>query len=438
MLNPNLEYLYALNREDVKLDLSVTKMFSSMIGNPEKDFSAFHVAGTNGKGSITSFIYNMLQQHTPAGMYISPHLVKFNERIMADDSFIEDEYISRFIQQHMPEIENLKITDRNPTFFEVTTAMAFKYFSDRHVRTASVEVGLGGRLDSTNIVEPEVSIIANIGYDHFDKLGCSLTSIAYEKAGIIKRNVPVILLDDKDEVVKTVSRAADLNDSRLIRVSSVSSVIDLRTWETGMSFVLKTPVDTYEIKTSMIGEFQIRNITAAVLAIENGKSMSLDRTAIERGIFQARWPARMEIIRNNPPVMVDCAHNPPAAHALVSAFKKFTKIKPTLIIGMLEDKDFFSYLRVIHDLSDDVIITTPQDTPRAMPAEELGKVAAQVFKNVRVIADPIEAYEYATANSSYVLVAGSMYLVGYIKMLEKSSIMPFDRHTDFQASKITN
>ena len=437
MSNPNLEYLYALNREGVKLDLSVTKMFSSMIGNPEKDFSAFHVAGTNGKGSITSFIYNVIQQHTPAGMYISPHLVTFNERIMADDSFIDDEYISKFIQQHMPEIENLKLTDRNPTFFEVTTAMAFKYFSDRHVRTASVEVGLGGRLDSTNIVEPEVSIIANIGYDHFDKLGCSLTSIAYEKAGIIKKNVPVILLDDKDEVVKTVSRVADLNDSKLIRVSGVSSVLDLRTSETGMSFVLKTPVDTYEIKTSMIGEFQVRNIAAAVLAIENGKSMSPDRMTIERGISQARWPARMEIIRNNPPVMVDCAHNPPAAHALVSSFKKFTKIKPTLIIGMLEDKDFFSYLKIIHDLSDDLIITTPQDTPRAMPAEKLGKVATQMFKNVKVIADPTEAYEYATANSSYVLVAGSMYLVGYIKMLEKSSIMPFDRHTDFQTAKIT-
>ena len=257
------------------------------------------------------------------------------------------------------------------------------------------------------------------------------------KAGIIKKNVPVILLDDKDEVVKTVSRVADLNDSKLIRVSGVSSVFDLRTWETGMSFVLKTPVDTYEIKTSMIGEFQVRNIAAAVLAIENGKSMSPDRMTIERGISQARWPARMEIIRNNPPVMVDCAHNPPAAHALVSSFKKFTKIKPTLIIGMLEDKDFFSYLKIIHDLSDDLIITTPQDTPRAMPAEKLGKVATQMFKNVKVIADPIEAYEYATANSSYVLVAGSMYLVGYIKMLEKSSIMPFDRHTDFQTAKIT-
>ncbi|MHB1709004.1 MAG: bifunctional folylpolyglutamate synthase/dihydrofolate synthase [Thermoplasmataceae archaeon] len=438
MPNQNLEYLYALNREGVKLDLSVTKMFSSMIDNPERDFSAFHVAGTNGKGSITSFIYNILQQHAPTGMYISPHLVNFNERIMADDSFIEDEYISKFIQLHMPKIENLKLTDRNPTFFEVTTAMAFKYFSDRHVRTASVEVGLGGRLDSTNIVEPEVSIIANIGYDHFDKLGCSLTSIAYEKAGIIKRNVPVILLDDKDEVVKTVSRVADLNDSRLIRVSGASSVIDLRTWETGMSFVLKTPVDEYEIKTPLIGEFQVRNIAAAVLALENGKSVSPNRVTIERGISQARWPARMEIIRDNPPVMVDCAHNPPAAHALVSSFKKFIKTKPTLIIGMLEDKDFFSYLRVIRDLSDDVIITTPQDTPRAMPAEELGKVAAQVFKNVKVIADPIEAYEYAIANSSYVLVTGSMYLVGYIKMLEKSSIMPFDRHTDFQIAKITN
>ena len=427
MLNPNLEYLYGLNREGMKLDLNVTRTFAEMNGNPERDFSAFHVAGTNGKGSITSFIYNVSQQYTPTGMYISPHLVKFNERIIADDVFIEDDYISNFIEMHMLEIENLKLSERNPTFFEVTTVMALKYFSDRRVKVASVEVGLGGRLDSTNIVEPEVSIIANIGYDHFDKLGCSLTSIAYEKAGIIKKGVPTILLDDKEEVVRTVSRVADLKNSRLIRVSEASSVHSIKTWETGMSFVLKTPMDTYELKTSMIGDFQIRNIAAAVLAIENGKTLTADKSLIERGVSQTRWPARMEIIRNDPPVMVDCAHNPPAAHALVSSFKKFIKVRPMLIIGMLEDKDFFSYLRIIHELSDDVIITTPQDTPRAMSADDLGKVALQVFKNVKVISNPVEAYEYAIANSDYVLVAGSMYLVGYIKMLENSSILPFNR-----------
>ncbi|QRF74696.1 bifunctional folylpolyglutamate synthase/ dihydrofolate synthase [Thermoplasmatales archaeon] len=428
MLNPNLEYLYALNREGIKLDLSVTREFSSMIGNPEKDFSAFHVAGTNGKGSITSFVYNVLQQHTPAGIYISPHLVKFNERIMADDTFIEDSYISNFIQKHMAEIEYLKLSDRNPTFFEVTTAMAFRYFSDRNVKVASIEVGLGGRLDSTNIVNPEVSIIANIGYDHSDKLGCSLTSIAYEKAGIIKDGIPTILLDDKEEVVRTVSRVADLKTSRLIRVSKASSVKNLRITGNGMSFVLKTPANTYELNTSTIGDFQVRNIAAAILAIENGNTVSADKSTIERGISQARWPARMEIIRNDPTVMVDCAHNPPAAHALVSSFKRFINVKPRLVIGMLEDKDFFSYLRIIRELSDDIIITTPQDTPRAMAADDLGKVAGQVFDKVKVIPDPSEAYKYAIDNSDYVLIAGSMYLVGYIKMLENSSIMPFDRN----------
>lgn len=427
MSYPNLEYLYGLNREGIKLDLSITRMFSGMLGNPDRDFGSFHIAGTNGKGSITSFIYNISQQSVPTGMYTSPHLVKFNERILADDRFVSDEYITEFMKLQETEIESLKISGRNPTFFEVTTVMAFKYFSDSRVRMASVEVGLGGRLDSTNIIHPEVSIISNIGYDHSDKLGCSLTSIAYEKAGIIKENVPVILLDDKDEVVRTVRSVAEKRGSRLVRVSRSTEVSSIHVNDSGTSFSLKTPRDKYEIFTPLIGDFQIMNIATSVLAVENCSSITPDRTMIEQGISQTRWPARMEIIRRNPMVMVDCAHNPPAAHALVSSFKKFVGKKPLLLVGMLEDKDTFSFLTTIRELSDTIVITTPQDTPRALPAEILAKTARQIFSSVRAIPDPVEAYEFARSASDYVLIAGSMYLVGFIKMLENSPVLPFDR-----------
>lgn len=427
MSSLNLDYLFGLNREGIKLDLSISRMFSDMLGSPDRDFTSFHVAGTNGKGSITSFIYNVLQQSNPSGMYTSPHLIKFNERIVVNDHFVEDEYISSFMDTYVPKIENLKLTDRNPTFFEVTTIMAFKYFSDHRVKSGSVEVGLGGRLDSTNIIRPEVSVISNVGYDHSDKLGCSLTSIAYEKAGIIKEGVPVVLLDDKPEVVKTVSNVANMRKTQLVRVSKTSEVSSLRCDNEGISFVLTTPVDRYEISTPLIGDFQIKNIAASVLAVENAKSVQYDRSIIEKGIRQSRWPARMEVIRTSPTVMVDCAHNPPAAHSLVSSFRKFIGKKPTLVIGMLEDKDTFSFLSTIRELTDSIIITTPQDTPRAMPAKELAKVARQIFPNVKTIPEPADAYEYALKDSDYVLVAGSMYLVGYIKMLEHSTVLPFDR-----------
>ncbi|MEM0155143.1 MAG: folylpolyglutamate synthase/dihydrofolate synthase family protein [Thermoplasmataceae archaeon] len=424
---PNLEYLYGLNREGIKLDLSITRMFSDLLGSPDLDFGSLHIAGTNGKGSITSFIYNIFQQAVPSGMYTSPHLVKFNERILADDRFVSDDYINLFMKKHESEIENLKALGRNPTFFEVTTVMAFKYFSDKKVKMASVEVGLGGRLDSTNIIHPEVSIISNIGYDHSDKLGCSLTSIAYEKAGIIKEKVPVILLDDKNEVVRTVKSVAEKRGSRLIRVSKVTEISSVQVNDSGTRFSLKTPQDNYEIFTPLIGDFQIRNIATSVLAVENGSSITPNRNLIERGISQTRWPARMEIIRRDPTVMVDCAHNPPAAHALVTSFRKHVGKKPLLLVGMLEDKDVFSFLTTIRYLSDTIVITTPQDTPRALPAESLSKTARQIFPSVKVISDPKEAYEYARSASDYVLIAGSMYLVGFIKMLENSPVLPFER-----------
>ena len=164
MIEETLDYLYGLKREGIKLDLEATREFANHLGNPEKNFKNIHVAGTNGKGSISSYTYNILRQKYDTGLYTSPHLIDFNERFIFNKEMISNDYIASFINENRKYIEELGIKKRNPTFFETTTVMAFKYFSDKKADYASVEVGLGGRLDSTNIVNPEISIICQIGY----------------------------------------------------------------------------------------------------------------------------------------------------------------------------------------------------------------------------------------------------------------------------------
>lgn len=409
----------------MKFDLDIMKSFSEAVGHPERKFRTIHVAGTNGKGSTSAVIYNILRQSRPTGLYTSPHLVKFNERIILDREQIGDSYIIDFIRENREKIMELSRSNRNPTFFEATTMMAFQYFADRGAEYASVEVGLGGRLDSTNIVMPEISVITQVGYEHADKLGCSLTSISTEKGGIIKEGVPVVLLDEKPEVVKTVEKLSSLRNSRLIKVGEESSISSLTMDEYGTSFELRTPMDSYNLKTNMLGEFQAGNIATAVLAVENSGVTGIGKKEIEKGIMETRWPGRLEIISDSPKVVLDSSHNPPAATTLVRSFKKIFSGKPLLVVGMLTDKDSYSYLSSIKSLSDEIIFTSPKEEKRAWDPEKIDRLYGDKFRDHMVIKDPIEAYEYATAKSNFVLVTGSMYLVGLIKEYKEGNVMPF-------------
>jgi len=424
MIEETLNYLYNLKREGIKLDLDATKDFALHLNNPQNNFKSIHIAGTNGKGSISSYIYNILRQRYNTGLYTSPHLIDFNERIIFNKEMISDEYISNFINENRNYIENLGIEKRNPTFFETTTVMAFKYFSDKKSDYASIEVGLGGRLDSTNIINPEVSVIGQIGYEHYQRLGCSLTSIAYEKGGIIKENKPVVLLDNKPEVVKEIKKLSDIRNSKLILIDNYCKINDLTYDISGLSFTLKTDYDEYNIKTVNSGLFQIKNIEAAISAIELLDN-NINKRDIEKGINESRWAARFEVVSKDPLVIMDSSHNPPAANALVKSFKKIVNKKPLLVIGMLSDKDFFSYFSIISELSDNLILTTPDEPERSMNPYEIEKYVNKLFKNIKVIDDPVKAYNYAIKNSSCVLVTGSMYLVGLLKKHIKSPVMPF-------------
>lgn len=425
MLSPEIKYLYGLYREGIKMDLSATRDFSRLLGNPQDSFMSFHVAGTNGKGSTSAYIYNILMERESAGLYTSPHLIRFNERIIAGRGPIGDDEIISFIRENRPIIEELSATNRNPTFFEASTVMAFDYFSRKKLKYASIEVGLGGRLDSTNILDPEVSVITQVGYEHADKLGCSLTSIAGEKAGIVKKGKPVILGDTKREVIDTVRRIAEARGSPFLHAPSVCSITELEQDINGSRFTLSTPANQYRIVTSMIGRFQPGNISTAVLAMENSGVGGMDKGRIEAGIARTRWPGRMDVIRKNPTVMVDGAHNPPAANALRLSMQDMGAEAPTLLLGMLSDKDAYSFLRIMRKISPRAIFTTPDEPARAIPASRLAKMAQGLFEDYEVIDDPLEAYDRAVDKSEFVLVAGSLYLVGAIMEKERAPVMPY-------------
>lgn len=425
-MEPELDFLYGLMREGIKLDLGVMREFAELTGHPEDSFKIFHVAGTNGKGSTASFIYNILRQKHGTGLYTSPHLVKFNERIVYNLDQIDNGYIREFVRKYKDVILDLAKSNRNPTFFETTTMLALDFFSKKRADFGVLEVGLGGRLDSTNVVKPAVSVITQIGYEHADKLGCSLTSIATEKGGIIKEGVPVVLSDGKPEVVKTIKSIASVRNSRLILAGTESRVTDLNLTEEGLSFSLKTSRDTYEVRSPLLGEFQVSNMSTAVVALENCDSAEFTTKDVEKGIREARWPARVEVIRTEPKVVLDSSHNPPAALSLVNTFRKVFRDKPLLVVGMLSDKDAYSYLSVLKNLSDEIIFTSPHEEKRAMDPEKLDRLYGDMFEKHLAIKDPEEAYGHALEKSPLILVTGSMYLVGFIKELEDGKVMPYD------------
>ena len=421
----DLEFLYSLKREGVKLDLDIMREFAPRLGNPQNKFKSFHIAGTNAKGSVSSFIYNIFRQRYSTGLYTSPHLVKFNERILVDKDFITNEYMETFMSKYLPVIIDLMKTRRNPTFFETTTLMAFDYFSSKKIEYGSIEVGLGGRLDSTNIINPEVSVICNIGYDHFDRLGCTLESIAYEKGGIIKDGKPVVLSDQKEEVVRTIRRISDLKNSRLFELSENSTASNVNQGIDGISFELEGMLDNYDIESRMLGSHQVKNIQTAILAAEVSGVDKIGRKEIEKGIREAIWPARMEIVSREPFVLVDCAHNPPAARALVTSYKKIFNEKTALLIGMLNDKDWYTFAHTISEIADEVIFTRPDEPERSLDPQEFSRYCGPFFKKSVIIQDIKEAYEYALQHYDRILVTGSIYLVGKIKEFTGSSLYPY-------------
>ena len=403
-----LDYLYGLKKFGSKLRLEEMEKLVSVLDHPQKKFKSIHIAGTNGKGSTSAFLAQILQEAGyKVGLYTSPHLVNFNERIKINGKDISGQKIVELSETIKKKVEENKI---DTTFFEFTTAMAFQYFADEQVDFAVVEVGLGGRLDATSVIDPEICVITNISLEHTRVLGETKEEIANEKAAIIKEN-KIVVTAEIDEVVLDIFNSVcnQKNSSLMVLDKELKFKIEDSSFNEQNFSVTGKINDTFSIK--MLGEYQIKNACLALLVADLLK-ISIDK--IKLGLLNTFWAGRLQILQKNPLVMVDGAHNLEGIKNLVKFVKKIDR-KKILVLGIAEDKKLEEMVSLLVPLFDQIIITEGNFKPT--PVEKLNEVVLKYNQNVKMIQDSKEAVKEALklANEDdFVLVSGSLYLVGDI------------------------
>ncbi len=413
---PEIEYIYNLRRFGMKLDLSVMKEFAELRNNPQNRFKSVHIAGTNGKGSVAAAIYSILRRNYSVGLYTSPHLVRYSERIIVDDEEIEENYIVNFVRELKPLIERMAKDNRNPTFFEVTTMLAFEYFSHKNVDFGVLEVGLGGRLDATNIVVPEIAGIVTIDLDHTHILGNTLHEIAREKAGIIKDGIPVVVGENKKEAEYVIRKIAERRGAAYHNIWEEMRTERIKIGLDGLEFTAHSPLRDYKIKVPLTGRHQITNMLVAIRIAEIlGENYSISKGDIEEGLRRMKWRDRFQIKMWEPLLIFDGAHNPSAARALASTIGDLKIKNPTFLFSMLSDKNIEEFLSIISDLSQRIIVTEIGYERRKTELEDIVKYAKKYFKDVIPFKSSCDALRYAIENERKIVATGSLYLLGELE-----------------------
>ena len=410
----SLDYLYGLEKFGMIFGLAQVERILKAIGDPHREVQAIHIGGTNGKGSTAAMIASILQKEGyRVGLYTSPHLIQFTERIKVDGKEIEKEEVAALAEWMRERIEEAGITPPF-TFFDFTTAMALYYFSKRVVDLAILEVGLGGRLDSTNVVDPLLSIITNISKDHEAYLGKTTLKIAGEKAGIIKKGRPLITAATQPQVLRLFSKICREKGSPYFRVGKEFRYL----WtEAGDFHYEGLHRKLWGLHLNLKGFHQVINATTALGAMEVledlGYPVSAD--AMVEGLREVDWPGRLEIVTSSPKVVLDGAHNPAGALALRESLKKaFQYQHLILLIGVLKDKDFESILHLLIPLADHIILTKPNND-RSAPPFLLKKALGKDGKRAEIIEDLKEAIEKGlsiTGQEDLLCITGSLYTVG--------------------------
>lgn len=414
------------------LGLERMRTLLTELGNPERELKVIHVAGTNGKGSICHYIYSgLIKNGYRAGMFISPFLEKFNERIQLGGDQISDEDLELFTDKVVKAVDKLVgIGLDSPTEFEVITAIAILYFKEKEADVVILEVGLGGLGDSTNVIDkPIMTIIGSISYDHTDRLGETIEEIAREKAGIIKKNCPLITAVDNFAAFEVVEAVAKDFNARLFNAWDIAKTIKVnRETIRDISYEIRFGNESYNVETSMGGSFQIINSLASLMALEylrKEKILSLDKEKILLGIKTAFNPGRLEIIYESPLIILDGAHNKESAQSLRQSLKNAGHNKGRIVLlGMMADKDMDSIIANLKTLGDTYFVTEPNIDRRA-DGEKLKKILEDNGvdeSQIRIIKSPKEAVRMAfeeirAKKSKGLLVAGSLYLVGEIRSL---------------------
>ncbi len=427
-------YLLSLGRElaaptqaaAAKFDLENITILAERLGRPDRGYPSGHIAGTNGKGSTAAFLESILRHAGfRTGLNTSPHLEKINERIRVNGEEISDESFAETFTRIQALNEELLAEGKlraHPTYFECVTAMAFEYFARAKVEFGVFEVGLGGRLDATNILTPVVSVITRVDFDHENFLGHSLAEIAAEKAGILKPGVPLVLAEQRPEALEVIrSRALELGCP--VIESANAFHIEKEWMENGCGRARVTEVETgweFELAPQLPGKFQIQNSLNAVAASRylQQRSYRIADDAIARGIAEAVWPGRLEKIQSNPDAYLDGAHNPSAARELAAFLEQnLAGRKIWLVFGALRDKAVDEIAGVLFPHAAEVIFTQP-GTTRAISVAQLAEITSHHAAHFTIISEPEHALEYAldrAAPQDAVIVAGSLYLVGQLR-----------------------
>jgi dihydrofolate synthase/folylpolyglutamate synthase len=400
------------------LGLERTEKILELLGNPQDKIKCIHVAGTNGKGSTTAMITSILiEAGYRTGMYTSPYLEEFEERIQVDGRNIPKEDLARVVTEVADAVDKvISLGYDHPTEFEIITCAMFKYFCDAGVDCAVVEVGLGGRLDSTNVMTPVLSVITSISLDHTGVLGDTLGEIAAEKAGIIKRRIPVVSFPQEEEAGKVIRETCSRLGCELITVQADSGEF-LETIGLAQRIRLRTAKGTYEPELSLLGKHQILNCAVAVSAAEKLQELGfrIGKEDIMGALAKVRWIGRLEVLGREPLVVIDGAHNIQGITLLNESLKTYFRYdKLILIIGILRDKQVEDMIGVIAPQAHRVIAVTP-NCGRAESAEELNEVILKYNSSSEACDDYEQAYGKAigyAGKEDMILVCGSLYMIG--------------------------
>jgi len=423
-----IEYLFGLQKHGVKLGLSNSALLMGLMGDPHLRFRSVHIAGTNGKGSTSAYLARMLQNAGyRTGLYTSPHLVSFTERIRVNGTPISEAKVVELAARVRERVAGVVAAPGrgpvSPTFFEVTTAVAFEFFAGEHVDIAVVEVGMGGRLDSTNVITPLVSVITNIDLEHTEFLGTTIPQIAGEKAGIIKSRVPVVtgaVQRDALDVIEAEARRlgapvycmpADFQAKNTL--SGKAQTFDYR----GIGRSLQG------LRISMLGRHQVGNACLALAAAEclQSAELSLPESAMRSGLEQAAWEGRLELISPEPDIYLDGAHNPASARVLADALGDLRPSygKLVLVLGILSDKDHRGIIGPLAGFADHVIVTRPEYA-RAMNVQELAREVRSIHGSVEAVDTVSAAIAAARSRAGVgdcIVITGSLYTVGEARAL---------------------
>ncbi len=409
-----ISWFYGLGSHGIRLGLENITELMNRLENPQNSFRSVHIAGTDGKGSTSAMIESILRQSgIKTGLYTSPHILNFNERMRVNGASISDNELEEYVKTVREQIEDMSSQGKQCTFFEAATAIAFLFFRDRGVEYAVIEVGMGGRFDATNIITPEVSVITNISLEHREYLGDTVEKIAFEKAGIIKKGVPVVTVN-KGPAMDVIRKTAENNGSEIV-IPKNAEIISMDRTSTAIDYC----GEKYTVNS--VGEHQARNAVSAIEAVRH-ISHKITSKDIHRGLENVYWPCRLEWFPEEN-MVIDVSHTAAGSKVSFETVKKLYG-KVTVVFGILGDKDIGTIAENLSEIASKVIVTVPGSERAASPDIVVDTVKKHIsdVTFVRNIDDAIsEAMKIR--GDDVILITGSLFMAeGAMKWLKRTSV----------------